>query len=120
MDDILSMQVRKHDDGSITLHQEKMITKMFERFAPDVPKAQVNSTPYSPNILANVLAAIPDPFASEGDTASAPAFPELVRPCQDRCGALMYIHSQFHAACHRVPHTSAVPLHDAPHAGHHD
>ena len=48
MEDLLAIQVRKETDGSITLHQEKYIEKVLERFEPErMSRVQKASTPYS-------------------------------------------------------------------------
>ena len=39
MVDTLGSQIRRHDDGSITLHQEKYVHKLVKEFLPEgVPK----------------------------------------------------------------------------------
>ena len=85
MCDMLGMQVRRNDDGSFTLHQEKYITKLLERFKPIPNKhASRDSLPYSSTLLQNVEKAIALP------TSDGPAYPDLVKPMQCRIGALMY------------------------------
>ena len=87
MVDLLGMEVRYNDNGSITLHQTKFIDKLVERFFPTgVPSnVQSNSLPYSCNIQASVIAALSD------HSPGQPMYPELVRPCQERIGSLMYL-----------------------------
>jgi hypothetical protein len=48
---------------------------------------QKNTLPYSSDFLANINHAL----SIEGSTALTPAYPELVRPYQERIGALMYL-----------------------------
>lgn len=86
MEDLLAIQSRVGKDGSITLHQEKYIRKLLNRFQPNGPPATVqrNSLPYSDGIVAKVLAAV------DADAANPP-FPHLVKEYQQRIGALMYL-----------------------------
>ena len=85
MIDMLGMQVRHNADGSFTLHQEKYIDKLIDRFKPQPNKlASRDNLPYSPNLLKVVEEALHLP------AAGGPPFPELIKPMQQRCGALMY------------------------------
>ena len=89
MEDLLAIQARTNANGSITLHQEKYIDKLLERFAPErMTRVQANSTPYSPEIQRHVREATD---SSPGGGPTPPPYPELVRPFQERCGALMYL-----------------------------
>ena len=83
MEDLLGIEVRRNADGSITLHQERYIQKLVERFLPDGPSSRVqkNTLPYSSRFLEHMV----DALAQE-----APQYPELVREMQERVGCLMY------------------------------
>ena len=52
MVDLLGIQIRRHDDGSITLHQEKYVNQLVKEFLPEgVPKGvPKNCLPYSKRI----------------------------------------------------------------------
>ena len=85
MEDLLGIQVRRNSNGSITLHQSKYIDKLFEHFQPaSSNKTQRNSLPFSSYIQERVI----DALATS--TASCPAYPDLVKPFQERLGSLMY------------------------------
>ena len=84
MIDLLGIDCDRAADGSILLHQSAYVRKMLTRFAPDGPKHKRCSTPYSANLPRLVIEAL------EGSTAAEPAHPSLVKPYQQRVGALMY------------------------------
>ena len=75
--------MRHNADGSITLHQERYINKLVERFLPDgvSSRVQKNSLPYSPKLLEHLVKAL---------AQDEPEYPELVRDMQERVGCLMY------------------------------
>ena len=81
--DLLGIELIKHDNGAVTIHQSKYISKMVERFMPDgVPKhVQRNSVPYSDTFLQNMV---------DGLSKEAGCHPDLVKPFQQRIGSLMY------------------------------
>jgi hypothetical protein len=85
MEDLLAIQMRVNNDDSITLHQEAYIVKLLAKYLPDGAPATVqkNTLPYSSAFQANLI----DALAIEG----SPAHPDLVRPFQERIGALMYL-----------------------------
>jgi hypothetical protein len=87
MTDLLSIQVRRNDNGSITLHMEHYITTLLAKFQPDGPSSRVQekSMPYTTEFESRLATAL-----SLGSTAE-PAYPELVKPYQQRLGALMYL-----------------------------
>ena len=87
MTDLLAIEVRYNSDGSITLHQESYVKKLLAKYMPDGPPAslQRNSLPYSEDVLTNIIHAL------DASTAAAPLHPELVRPYQERLGALLYL-----------------------------
>ena len=86
MDDLLGMECRRDADGSITLHQTKYVHKLLERFAPNISsKSSVSPLPFSEDLPRLVLEAL------DGSSASEPAYPELIKPCQQQVGALMYL-----------------------------
>lgn len=87
MQDLLAVEVRKEADGGITLHQEKYIFKVLERFEPPrIAKVNRGSTPYSDQFDSLIKAAMPDPF-----TPGKCEYPHLVCPFQERCGSVMYL-----------------------------
>ena len=100
MDDLLGVQVRYNEDGSITLHQEKYIDKLVSRFLADgIPSSmQLNSLPYGKNIRELVDDAL------AGSTSADPAHPELVKPFQELIGSVMY-------ACTACRCDIAYPVH---------
>jgi hypothetical protein len=89
MEDLLAIQLRVNNDYSFTIHQEAYIVKLLSKFLPNgpPPHVQKNTLPYSASFLANIVHAL----SIEGSTSLTPAFPELVRPYQERIGALMYL-----------------------------
>jgi hypothetical protein len=89
MEDLLAIQLQINNDGSYTLHQEAYILKLLAKYMPNGPPPHVqrNSLPYSDNLSENIIAAL----SIDGASASAPAYPELVRPFQERIGSLMYL-----------------------------
>ena len=84
MEDLLGIECDRMEDGSILLHQSKYISKMLSRFAEDGPRHRNSSVPYSADLPRLVIEAY------DGSSADNPAFPELVKPYQQRVGALMY------------------------------
>ena len=82
--DLLGIDCDRQADGSILLHQTSYVKKMLARFAPDGPKHKNVSVPYSSDLPRLVIEAF------EGSTAVEPAYPELIKPYQQRVGALMY------------------------------
>lgn len=84
MEDLLAIQVRYNDDGSITLHQAKYIDKLAAKYQPKSVDASVQraSLPYSADVVQCVLDAV---------DADSPAYPHLVKDYQERIGALMYL-----------------------------
>lgn len=86
MEDLLAIQARYNEDGSVTLHQTKYIEKLLNKFMPDGcgNKVQRNSLPYSEDLVDKVLRAL--------DCPRDPApHPDLLRTYQQRIGALMYL-----------------------------
>ena len=83
MEDLLGIEVKYNNDGSITLHQQKYIDKVVSRFLPNgpLPKAQRNSLPYSTDFLQHVNEALSQHECEH---------PELVSALQSRVGCLMY------------------------------
>ena len=83
MEDLLGIEVRYNADGSITLHQERYIAKLVQRFLPDGVPARVesNSLPYSKAFLEHVA----DALAQDGCES-----PELLKMFQELMGCLMY------------------------------
>ena len=84
MADLLGIDCDKMADGSILLHQGRYIRKLLTRFAPNGPKYKHTAVPYSSDLPRLVIEAY------EGSSANAPAYPELIKPYQQRVGALMY------------------------------
>ena len=84
MSDLLGIDCDRMPDGSILLHQSGYVRKLLSRFAPDGPKHKRSSVPYSADLPRLVIEAL------EGSTALEPAHPDLVKPYQQRVGALMY------------------------------
>ena len=89
MEDLLAIQLRFNNDDSFTLHQEAYIVKLLAKFLPDgpPPHVQKNTLPYSANFQENLVHAL----SIEGSTSLTPAYPDLVRPYQERIGARMYL-----------------------------
>ena len=87
MSDLLSIQVRRNDNGSITLHMANYINALLEKYLPNgpSPRVQEKSMPYSGEFDARIATAL-----SLGSN-SEPAYPELVKPFQQRLGSLMYL-----------------------------
>ena len=85
MVDLLGIQVIYHPDGSITLHQEKYINAMIDRFYPrGLPNHVKNSgLPFSSKIRERVIEAL-------DVNAEGCIYPELVTDYQQRVGSLMY------------------------------
>ena len=87
MTDLLNVQIRREDNGDITLHQEPYITSMMERFLPDGPPTavQTNSTPTTAELAQQVAdAALADP---QYDTELSKRYSSLV-------GSLIYAATQ--------------------------
>eukprot|EP00966_Prymnesium_polylepis_P106575 2467657-Prymnesium_polylepis.1 len=86
MDDLLAIQVRHNDDGTITLHQEAYVRKLIAKYLPGGPPAhrQHNSTPYSNDLVMKVSLALQQ-------SSTEPDYPDLVKPLQERLGALLYL-----------------------------
>ena len=86
MEDLLGVECQRNDDGSLLLHQYKYIGKVIERFFTfeQLSKFKRVSTPFTTDLPRLVMEAL------EGSTADAPAYPELVRPFQQKVGCLMY------------------------------
>ena len=89
MVDLLAIEARYNKDGSITLHQENYVKKLVAKYFPSgIPKRLRSvDTPYSDKIRERML----DATASESNTTANPDFPELVKPMQERLGALLYL-----------------------------
>ena len=89
MDDLLAIQMRVNNDNSFTLHQESYIRRLLARFLPKgaPPHVQKNSLPYSKDFLDHINAALGDPE----NTSKSPKYPHLVKPFQERTGAVMYL-----------------------------
>ena len=87
MVDLLGIEVKRNDNGSIKLHAEKFIKKLVSRFFPNgVPSGlREQSTPYTSQIRERVIEALSQ------RSPDGPAHPELVKPCQERLGSLMYL-----------------------------
>ena len=88
MVDLLGIQIRYNDDGSITLHQEKYIRQLITEFPPEgIPKnTPKGCLPYSKNIQAIVGNASHNKPPNGGCN-----HPELLEPYQRRLGSLMYL-----------------------------
>jgi len=84
MSDLLGIECDMQKDGSVLLHQASYVRKLLARFSPDGPNNRSCSVPYSSDLPRLVIEAF------EGSTADAPAYPHLVKPYQQRVGALMY------------------------------
>ena len=84
MSDLLAMDCERMPDGSILLHQGRYVRKLLQRFSPNGPVHKRCSVPYSNDLPRLVIEAL------EGSTSNDPAFPDLVKPYQQRVGALMY------------------------------
>lgn len=80
MDDLLGIEIDYLEDGRIKLHQTSYIKNVVSRFLPPdfVSKTKL---PYSSRFLQRVA----DALALEPG-----AFPELVKPMQERMGCLVY------------------------------
>ena len=90
MVDLLSIEARYNDDGTITLHhQESYVKKLVAKYFPDgVPsKLKSVSTPYSERIEEHVAGAT----SSASNTTANPEYPALIKPMQERLGALLYL-----------------------------
>ena len=87
MVDLLGIQAVYHKSGHVTLHQADYIDKMLARFLPSGRPSQIPAAtlPYSKKFEARLIAAL------AGSTPHKPAYPELVKPCQERIGSLMYL-----------------------------
>ena len=86
MEDLLGIECNTNPDGSITLHQNKYINSMINRFfTPEEREGfKKASTPYATNLAQLVIEAL------EGSTASEPGYPDLVKEYQRMVGSLMY------------------------------
>ena len=86
MEDLLGIECNTNPDGSITLHQNKYINSMINRFFSPEEREGLKkaSTPYSTNLAQLVIEAL------EGSTASEPGHPDLVKEYQRMVGSLMY------------------------------
>ena len=87
MVDLLAIETKYNTDGSVTLHQEKYVRKLLAKYMPDGVPASLSrqSLPYTSDVIMKVL------IACNASTAAEPAHPELVRPFQERLGALLYL-----------------------------
>ena len=87
LEDLLAIQMRTNNDGSITLHQFDYIQKLLLRFLPNGPLPYVTrkSAPCSKTFERDVALAL------DGGPASNPDYPELVRDFQCRLGSLLYL-----------------------------
>ena len=64
MSDLLNVQIRREDNGDITLHQDPYIVSMMEHFLPEGPPAalQANTTPTTADLAQHVAdAALAEP-----------------------------------------------------------
>ena len=97
MEDLLGIEVKHNENGSITLHQTKYIQKVVARFLPSGAsnRVQRNSLPYSSSFLKHL---------GEALAQTEPEYPELVREFQTRMGCLMY-------ACGSTRPDIAYPVH---------
>ena len=88
LEDLLAIEMRRNNDESITLHQTKYVEKLISKFLPSgIPSnVQRNSLPYTSSVAVKVMMAVDVP-----NSAIDPPFPELVKPYQQRVGALMYL-----------------------------
>jgi len=111
MVDLLGMHVRHNDGGrSITLHQTSYIEKMIKRFYPNGLPADAQDAvlPHSPELIGRVADAVAAAAANGGT-----AYPELVKPFQEKCGSLMYSSNSCRPDCtqavHRLCQAMACP-----------
>ena len=86
MEDLLGIECSTNSDGSITLHQNKYINSMINRFFTPEERGSLKkvSIPYTSNLAQLVIEAL------DGSTASEPGYPELVKEYQRMVGSLMY------------------------------
>ena len=89
MEDLLGIECNTNPDGPITLHQNKYINSMINRFFTPEERGSFKkvSTPYTSNLAQLVIEAL------EGSTASEPGYPELVKEYQRMVGSLMYCYT---------------------------
>ena len=89
MVDLLAIEVKRYDDGSIKLHQRSYVDKLLAKYMPNgVPRNVERATlnvPYSANLMVNLVTAL------DSSTAGEPLHPKLVKPYQERMGALLYL-----------------------------
>ena len=85
MVDLLGIQIKYNDDGSIKLYQEQYIDAMLTRFYPRGLPQSVNrsSLPFTSKIREHIIEALD---INEHECI----YPELVQPFQQRLGSLMY------------------------------
>lgn len=86
MEDLLAIQARYNDDGSVTLHQTKYVEKLLSKYLPHGCKShmQRNSPPHSEDLVEKVLRALDQPPDVRPSAA-------LLKEYQQRIGALMYL-----------------------------
>ena len=89
MVDLLAIEVKRLDDGSIKLHQRSYVDKLLAKYMPDgVPRSIERATlgvPYSDKLMLNLVTAL------DSSTSAEPSHPKLVKPYQERMGALLYL-----------------------------
>ena len=87
MVDLLAIETKYNADGTITLHQETYVRKLLAKYMPNgvPPRLARQSLPYTSDVCMKVL------IACDASTAAEPLHPELVRPFQERLGALLYL-----------------------------
>ena len=86
LDDMLGVEIDRHDDGSITLHQTKYVGKLLQRFMPEPPSG-LDSRKVLPH--SSALPKIVDAICNDPNRDPAnPSHPELVKPTQEKCGSL--------------------------------
>ena len=84
MVDMLGIECDRMPDGSMLLHQSAYLRKLLSRFVPDGPVHKRCSVPYSADLPRLVVEAL------ERSSAIEPSHPHLIKPYQQRVGALMY------------------------------
>jgi len=90
--DMLGVEVRRNENGSITLHQRGYVRKVLEKLLPSLPEGKTGLDPRS--VLPHSLDLVKKVESVTCDTsidAKEAKFPDLVKPFQERIGSLMYL-----------------------------